>query len=103
MPNYRRAFEGGRTWFFTVNLLDRKSGLLVEHIDALREAVRETRQGFPFERSAGPIVGWVKRSADPTPLSRFVGSSLRSTQPTVGYRLGRSRINWSSSAQLMKW
>jgi putative transposase len=52
MPNYRRAFEGGRTWFFTVNLLDRKSGLLVEHVDALREAVRERRQGFPFEIDA---------------------------------------------------
>jgi REP element-mobilizing transposase RayT len=52
MPNYRRAFEGGRTWFFTVNLLDRRKRLLVDHIDALREAVRETRQRFPFEIDA---------------------------------------------------
>ncbi len=52
MPNYRRAFEGGRTWFFTVNLLERKSGLLVEHIGALREAVRETCRRFPFEIDA---------------------------------------------------
>ena len=52
MPNYRRAFDGGRTWFFTVNLLNRKKRLLVEHIDALREAVRITRERFPFEIDA---------------------------------------------------
>jgi putative transposase len=52
MPNYRRAFVGGSTWFFTVNLLDRRRRLLVEHIGALREAVRETRRRFPFEIDA---------------------------------------------------
>ena len=52
MPNYRRAFDGGTTWFFTVNLLDRPQRLLVEHIDDLRAAVRETRQRFPFEIDA---------------------------------------------------
>ncbi|HEX6001483.1 MAG TPA: transposase [Hyphomicrobiaceae bacterium] len=52
MPNYRRAFEGGRTWFFTVNLLDRSQRLLVGHIEALRGAVRETRARFPFEIDA---------------------------------------------------
>lgn len=40
MPNYRRRRVPGGTYFFTVNLLDRRSGLLVAHIDALREAVR---------------------------------------------------------------
>ena len=48
MPNYRRAFVQGGRYFFTVNLLDRKSRLLVEHIDILRTAVRETRTAFPF-------------------------------------------------------
>ena len=52
MPNYRRMFDGGCTWFFTANLFDRRSRLLVEHIDALREAVRATRQRFPFEIDA---------------------------------------------------
>jgi putative transposase len=52
MPNYRRAFVAGASWFFTVNLFERKSRLLVDHIDALREAVRETRQRFPFEIDA---------------------------------------------------
>ncbi len=34
---YRRANIGGATCFFTVNLADRKSTLLVEQIDLLRE------------------------------------------------------------------
>ena len=49
MPNYRRAFVPGGTWFFTVNLLDRNSNLLTENIDSLREAVRETKQRYPFD------------------------------------------------------
>ncbi len=48
MPNYRRAFVPGGCYFFTVNLLDRNSRLLVEHIDSLRDAVRDTRRRFPF-------------------------------------------------------
>jgi putative transposase len=52
MPNYRRAFVAGGCWFFTVNLFDRRSRLLVEHIGALREAVRATQQRFPFQIDA---------------------------------------------------
>jgi len=33
---YRRADVTGRTYFFTVNLAERKRTLLVEYIDALR-------------------------------------------------------------------
>ena len=43
MPNYRRNRVPGGTYFFTVNLLDRRSRLLVTHIAELREAVREVR------------------------------------------------------------
>jgi REP element-mobilizing transposase RayT len=43
MPNYRRNRIPGGTYFFTVNLLERKSGLLVKHIGELREAVRVVR------------------------------------------------------------
>jgi putative transposase len=48
MPNYRRAFIPGGCWFFTVNLLERRESLLVDHIADLREAVGRTRQAFPF-------------------------------------------------------
>tara|TARA_R110000787_G_scaffold55239_2_gene127637 strand:+ start:1645 stop:1755 length:111 start_codon:yes stop_codon:yes gene_type:complete len=34
---YRRADVAGVTYFFTVNLLNRKQTLLTEHIDTLRD------------------------------------------------------------------
>jgi len=48
MPNYRRVFVPGGCWFFTVNLFDRRRTLLVDHIEALREAIAVTRQSYPF-------------------------------------------------------
>ena len=39
MPDYRRFRIPGGTYFFTVNLLERKQDLLVRHIGELREAV----------------------------------------------------------------
>jgi putative transposase len=50
---YRRARVGGATWFFTVNLANRSSGLLVERVADLREVVRRVRAAHPFE-----IVAW---------------------------------------------
>ena len=55
MPNYRRAWVPGGTYFFTVALLQRRGNdLLVRHIAALREAVRAVRRAHPFV-----IHGWV--------------------------------------------
>lgn len=48
MSHYRRARVPGATYFFTVNLLNRRSDLLVRHIDLLRETVRATRSRYPF-------------------------------------------------------
>jgi putative transposase len=48
MSNYRRAFVPGGCWFFTVNLLERRKTLLVDHIATLREAVAVTRQNHRF-------------------------------------------------------
>nr|WP_229721040.1 transposase [Dyella nitratireducens] len=44
----------GGTYFFTVNLADRASALLVERVDLLREAVRTVKQRHPFG-----ILAWV--------------------------------------------
>ena len=54
MPKYRRPKVTGVPVFFTVNLADRSSDLLVQHIDALRDAVRVTQAERPFE-----IEAWV--------------------------------------------
>jgi hypothetical protein len=43
MPDYLRNRVPGGTFFFTVNLWDRRSDLLVTHIEALRDAVRRVR------------------------------------------------------------
>jgi len=52
MPNYRRAFIPGGTWFFTVNLWDRRSRLLVDRIDAFRDATQRTLSRYPFHIDA---------------------------------------------------
>ena len=52
MSNYRRVFVPGGRWFFTVNLLDRRSRLLTDKIDLFREAVRDAKHRYPFEIDA---------------------------------------------------
>ncbi|WP_304053136.1 hypothetical protein [Nitrosomonas communis] len=52
MSNYRRNRIPGGTYFFTVNLHDRTSDLLITHIDALRAAVRVVKQQRPFHIDA---------------------------------------------------
>jgi REP-associated tyrosine transposase len=56
MPEYRRNRVPGATYFFTVNLLDRRSDLLVVHINALREAVTKVRRRSPFHIDAWVVL-----------------------------------------------
>ncbi|MDR0183967.1 transposase [Lysobacter sp. UC] len=56
MTNYRRAHVPGAMYFFAVNLVDRRSTLLIERIDALRTAVRYTQQRHPFVITAMTIL-----------------------------------------------
>ncbi|NJA05170.1 transposase [Methylococcaceae bacterium WWC4] len=53
--DYRRIWHPGGTYFFTINLLQRKgSDLLVRHVQTLRESVKIVKANHPFE-----IHGWV--------------------------------------------
>ncbi len=54
MTDYRRNRVPGGTYFFTVNLLDRRSDLLSRYIQDLRDAVRHARA-----RAAFHIDAWV--------------------------------------------
>lgn len=45
---YRRAFVAGGSYFFTVNLADRHSDLLVRHIEELRQALDKVKKAHPF-------------------------------------------------------
>jgi putative transposase len=56
MPNYRRNRVPGGTYFFTVNLLDRRSDRLVREIDALRAAIRTARARSPFHIDAWVVL-----------------------------------------------
>ena len=47
MPNYRRLYFEGGTYFFTVNALDRSSGILTRNIGALREAYKTMQTRLP--------------------------------------------------------
>ena len=57
MPNYRRAFIPGGTYFFTVNLLQRHdNNLLIREIKLLREKVRQVRKRHPFYIEAWVVI-----------------------------------------------
>ncbi len=55
MPDYRRAWHPGGTYFFTVNLLQRQGNdLLTRQIEVLRAVIKSVQQRYPFR-----IHGWV--------------------------------------------
>ena len=56
MPNYRVNRVEGGCYFFTVNLRDRRSDLLVTEIGALRRAVRAARARHPFHIDAWVVL-----------------------------------------------
>jgi putative transposase len=56
MSNYRRNRVPGGTYFFTVNLLERSNTLLVDRVDALRDAVRKVRAARPFHIDAWVVL-----------------------------------------------
>jgi putative transposase len=53
---YRRADVPGGTYFFTVNLAERKQTLLVDHVDVLRGVLREVKARHPFHIDAMVIL-----------------------------------------------
>ena len=56
MANYRRNLLPGGSYFFTVNLADRRRVLLTNHIDLLRAAFRQARARHPFTIEAAVVL-----------------------------------------------
>lgn len=53
MTEYRRFQQPGATWFFTVNLAERKNNhLLVERIDLLKSVITAVKHRHPFKIDA---------------------------------------------------
>jgi putative transposase len=52
MTDYRRYRVKGGSYFFTVNLVERKRKLLTEQVELLREAFRTVKKDHPFQIDA---------------------------------------------------
>ena len=53
---YRRARVDGGTYFFTVNLAERRRSLLVDYVDVLRKVVGMVKERHPFTIDAMVIL-----------------------------------------------
>ena len=100
MPDYRRNHAPGGSFFFTVNLADRRLRLLTEHIDALRAAFRETRRHHPFCIDAMVVLPdhlhaiWTLPESDDDFATRWrLIKSTFSRQVAAGERISQSRIS----------
>ncbi|MEO0400224.1 MAG: transposase [Pseudomonadota bacterium] len=56
MPNYRRLYVPGGTYFLTVCLADRNKDTLVREVDALRAAWRDVATARAFESVAAVVL-----------------------------------------------
>lgn len=52
MVNYRCCKIQGGCYFFTVTLHNRKSQILIEHINLLRDAIDRVKKSYPFKMNA---------------------------------------------------
>lgn len=86
MPNYKRTYIPGGTYFFTVALLERRRFLLTEHIDALREAFRSAKARRPFDVPAIVV------------LPDHLHSSFHNF-----VRLGFYPLNWAVAPDIREW
>jgi putative transposase len=99
MTDYRRNFIAGGSFFFTVNLAERRLRLLTEHIDELRKAFRETRRDHPFTIDAMVILPnhlhtiWTMPEGDANFATRWglIKSAFSHSLPT-GERISDSRV-----------
>ncbi len=56
MSRYRRLYIPGNTWFFTVNLRNRRSLLLCRYIDLVRAQVARVKRRYPFTIDAWVVL-----------------------------------------------
>jgi putative transposase len=83
VPDYRRNRVAGGTFFFTANLLDRRSDLLVTQIDALRDAVRQVRARAPFHIDAWVVLPGHRLCRKAMPTSPVVGRDQKGFSKSV--------------------
>jgi putative transposase len=100
MPNYIRNSKAGATYFFTINLHDRQSNLLITHINELRKAYQKVQQKMPFITDAIVILPdhihalWTLPDNDtdyPTRIRLFKSYFTRQLLATLKHTNNRSR------------
>jgi len=98
MTDYRRNFLAGGSFFFTVNLAERHLRLLMDYIDKLRAAFRETRRRHPFTIDAMVVLPdhlhtiWTLPEGDADFATRWrLIKSAFSRSLATGERISKSR------------
>jgi putative transposase len=96
VTDYRHNFLPGGSYFFTVNLAERRLALLAERIDLLRAAFRRVRAWHPFTIDAAVILPdhliWTWPEGDPdSPLRWRLIKSAFSHRLPGGERISASR------------
>ena len=98
MTDYRRNFITGGSFFFTVNLAERRLRLLTEHINELRTALRQTRRHHPFTIDAMVVLPdhlhaiWTLPRGDANFATRWrLIKSMFSRSLATGERISDSR------------
>ncbi len=104
---YRRADATGGTYFFTVNLAERRSDILVRHIDDLRAAIKMVKEKHPFSILARvvlpehlharwrlppgdadhPLRGSLIKAGFSLPVSRRQHQQIQHHHPTLEHRV----------------
>jgi putative transposase len=99
MTNYRRNFIPGGSYFFAVNLADRRLRLLTQHIDLLRAAFQYTRARHPFTVEATVVLPdhlhavWTmpERDANFALRWRLIKAAFSRALSVVGEQISASR------------
>ena len=100
MPNYVRPKLEGACWFFTVNIADRRSRVLIDQIDKLRAATIKVRRSLPFHIDAFVVLPdhlhavWTlpEGDSDFSTRWRLIKAQFSRAVPLVG-RASQSRLD----------
>lgn len=101
MKRYRRNYQMGATYFFTICLEDRNSDLLITHIQELRTAFRKTYLKMPFITDAMVIMPdhihalWTMPPDDSdfsTRIRLFKSHFSRNISPILKHTLNNNRL-----------
>jgi putative transposase len=106
VADYRRNYVAGGCYFFTVNLADRSSSLLVDRIDQLRSVVRDVRARRPFRIDAWVVLPehmhcvWTLPEGDADypgrwrAIKKAFSKVIPARDDVTGQRRGREREVW---------